>query len=413
VQNQVKGEEFGVGAPVAQIAPRPEGGPGTSYRTQAALQGSMAYVGSNEKVDIIDTATAKTVDTVRPQNRPLPSASESGAAPLVTSGAGPSAVFWPFLVSVGGGAPAVELTSIHSDGQKYDHVVVNLPGWVAASGSSSSVAAVGATRSAVVLDVGDTLGHTVMAVDPTTGKLLWARPNFAAVTVADDVVAGVESNLGTLPTAQISGVNASNGQPVWTQPRGYGIRLVSAGPALILVSRQSESAQSDSSAGTELISARTGAPVSRLPITGGDVRCLYDHAGVTVCQSPVDPAAGGRTVVAFDAQTGHQLWTMPISGTAGTGSGEAPFVTAAWHGHIYATATDAALTPASIPVVINGRSAEVPLTSPATTTVYRSHSGIADGTIAGSVPVVVDDQACLAIDRESMRIVARPRTGHD
>ena len=62
---------------MAQIAPRPEGGPGTSYRTQAALQGSMAYVGSNEKVDIIDTATAKTVDTVRPQNRPLPSADGS------------------------------------------------------------------------------------------------------------------------------------------------------------------------------------------------------------------------------------------------------------------------------------------------------------------------------------------------
>lgn len=341
-------------------------------------------------------------------------AARADAAPVLAGSAGSTVVLWPFLVATASGGEAVELTSIHTDSQKSDHVIVTLPDWVSGAEPSFSVRAVGAAGSTVVLDVGDALTHTAMAIDPATGRSLWTRPSFSVAAVTGDAAVGTEADPGPAQATRVSAVSLSTGQPLWTRPHGEGTEAVSAGPALIAVSDQTGPSQSGGPKPIALLSTKTGATVATLPSTLGDrVRCLYDHATVTVCEGPVDERVGGRSVVAFDAQTGHFLWSMPISGAGGTGSGEAPLVTAAWHGHIYATDTDARLTPATTTTVTNGRPANVPLSTTVTTTIFRSRSGVADGTISGPIPVLVDDQACLAINPEHSQIFARPRAVHD
>jgi hypothetical protein len=63
--------------------------------------------------------------------------------------------------------------------------------------------------------------------------------------------------------------------------------------------------------------------------------------------------------------------------------------------------------------VTNGQPADVSLPVTATSTTYQARSGVADGSITGPVPVLVDDQACLAAGPEHTQIVARPRITHD
>jgi outer membrane protein assembly factor BamB len=85
-------------------------------------------------------------------------------------------------------------------------------------------------------------------------------------------------------------------------------------------------------------------------------------------------------VVAVDAKTGQQLWSMP-NGTNGTEP--VPLVTDAWHGLVYATTTEGL------------------------TMVYRARSGSPVRTSAGPTPVLVNDQAGLALDPNGPNIVAQ------
>jgi hypothetical protein len=412
--NHAEGDLFGSGAPVAPITPSPAGTADTEYQSHAVLDGGIAYIGNNRELSIVDATKATRVAVIHSRGRPLSISANSGGAPVLTSNAGSTFVLWPFVVAGAGGRPAVELTSIHTDTRAADHVIVRLPVEVLPSEPSLSVTVIGASGSTVVLDVGELLTHTAIAIDFATGKPRWIRPNFSATMVNADSVVGTEAGPGSPQADRLSAVSVSTGQPVWTQLIGRRIQAVSAGPLLIAVTGQVETPDSGGSVRTELRSAETGALVTNLPITLGDrIRCLYDDATVTVCTGPVDGRAGGRTAAAFDAQTGHPLWSMPTNATGGTGSGEAPLITAAWHGHIYATDTDAPLDPDTTSTVTNGQPADVSLPVTATSTTYQARSGVADGSITGPVPVLVDDQACLAAGPEHTQIVARPRITHD
>jgi hypothetical protein len=409
-------DPFSSGAPVARLAPVSPNSPDTGYESHAALYGDHAYIGGNDTLAIVDLPTATTVSTLHPRNRPLRQGTPTppDARPVVTSSDHSPVVIWPFLVTTGA-TTAIELTTIHPDTQKTTQVMVSLPGSMTAAEPSLSVTTIGALGSTVVLDVSDRLTHTAMAVDATSGTPRWTRANFAAAALADATVVGTEQDSGPAQTSQLSGLSVATGQPVWTRPPGYGAQVVSAGPTLV-AARQGDFATAGTPAqprATELVAAKTGATVTPLPlILGEHLRCLYDQASVTACTSPADPRAGGRTVVAFDARTGHILWTMPSANSDRTSSGEAPFPTAAWHGHLYTTDTEKPLGPSSLTTVTNGQPAQVPLPTTPLSTSYQARTGLPDATITGPIPVLVNDHACLAINPEHTQLFARPRAPH-
>jgi hypothetical protein len=243
---------------------------------------------------------------------------------------------------------------------------------------------VGSDHGVVVLNVAHSLTHSTIGVDVATGKPLWARDQFASAVTAGSTVVGEEPDAQSDQTVHVSGVNISNGQQAWAGPKGADFHISAAGPALVAV---------DSPAVTgprtvQLLSTTNGAVVGPLPLkSASPTRCVYDGAGVTACTSPAGYDSGGRQVVGIDANTGHVLWTMPNSTIPHnqTSGGEAPLITAGWHGHFYGATVE-------------------------TTVVYNGATGQPEHFLAGPSPLLVDDHTALSLSSDNKQVVARPVT---
>lgn len=373
---------FGPGQVVGPAPALSQGESATRYRLPAVLDQGTAYLAGVDGVRVVDTASGRTMETIRAQH-PLLTTEGSAAnlthPPLVTTAGDARAVVWPFLVKAPGGGNAVELTSIHTDTHTATNVLIGLPQWASSAEYNLSVTPIGAAGTTVVLDVAGGLHHAALTTDAGTGEPLWMRDDFTADAVTDGTVVGAQPDAAPANTEHVVGLALKDGTQRWTQLHGFGFGISSASPSLVAVEGTLPTA---TSGGTfQLLAAATGTSVATLQISNGlPSRCVYDQTSVTVCYAPTDNHAGARVVVAVDAKTGQQLWSMP-NGTNGTEP--VPLVTDAWHGLVYATTTEGL------------------------TMVYRARSGSPVRASAGPAPVLVNDQAGLALDPNGTNIVAQ------
>ena len=431
---------FGSGTVVGTI---PNLSPGESRYQRllpGVLDQSTAYIGSNTQVLVTDAGSGQVKAVIRPQHPPLATGNSPEGPPLLTAIGDSKVVLWPFLVTVpdtssaaptpapgtsgtasaspdappppdanndlsaplpssapssngastppsgaagpnydNSGGPEIELATIAAGTGSATDVLIKLPGWATTSTSALSISPLGVVDNSVLLEISDGVSHAVVASDATTGKVLWARDNFAAGALTANTVVGVEPDGAPATTGHVVGLSATNGQPRWGNSHGYGTTVLAAGPKFVAVTDRSSS---DGSGRFRLISAASGDQVTTLPISADQAaRCVYDQVSVAVCFTPSGLQSGARTVVGFDSQTGRKLWQMP---DFGNGQSVAPLVTAAWHGLIYGTNDDGM------------------------TAVYQAQTGGLLRSSPGPAPTVVDDVAGLSPDVGFTHILTRP-----
>lgn len=368
---------FGPGVALGSLPGLPPGSD-IARPLPAVLEQATAYLASTDNVRVVDTRTSATIATIRPRRPPLAATPGRLAQPVVGELNGVRTVLWPFLVSAPSGGPMVELAGIRTDTHAAQYAAINLPAWTQAGTYDLSVTPLSATEGTVVLNVASGLRHAVLAADPTSGAVRWSRDDFTAGAVAQGTVVGSQADVPPASTAHVTGLSLDDGRARWSNLHGYGWQIDPAGPDLIAVEGQSPTVPAQGR--FQLLSAATGAPVATLPIPSGPpTRCRYDEVSVTVCSAPTSDPGGARTVVAIDAHTGQQLWSMPNDAT---GTEPVPRITAAWHGLIYAT------------------------TIHATTMIYDARTGLAEHSYPGSAPVLVNDRAAITVDPVSGQLIA-------
>jgi hypothetical protein len=369
-------------APGTPIGEAPQGNADDSSFGQsipALLDQGKAYLATPTELRLVNVETGQAT-SIRPQHPPLAGA-KAVAQPLLVPGGAASSVVWPFLVGADGQA-AVELTTVGADGRVTSSPLVALPAWAANTTSPPEVSAVGSDHGVLVLNVAHSLTHSAFGIDIATGKQLWTRDQFASAVTAGPTVVGEESDPQSDQIVHVSGVNISNGQQTWTGPKGADFNISEAGPALIAV----DSPAMTGPRTVQLLSTTNGAVVGPLPLrNAAPTRCVYDGARMTVCTSPAGYDSGRRRAVGIDANTGHVLWTMPNSALPHnqTSGGEAPLITAGWHGHFYGSTVE-------------------------TTVVYNGMTGNPERFLTGPSPLLVDDRTALSLSPDKKQVVARP-----
>jgi hypothetical protein len=378
---------FGAGVPVASVPAVPSDSDPRREVLPAVLVGGTAYLPGSDVVRVIDTRTAAEIATIRPQLPPRWTSigQPVAGAPLHAAIGGVDSVVWPFLVRTPDGVTGVQLIRIDARTHAATPVLLaGLPEWVGGAAGNASVAPIGAQGDTVVLTLTAGLSQAVAAVDAVHGKTLWSRDNVTGAAVTGSTVVDVEADPAPAAAGaqRVVGLGLADGRPRWLGPRGYGPQLYPTGPNLIGVSAQLPGPLDNPERGIfELLSVTDGAVVSRLPLPGDTpARCLYDQVAVAVCEAPTGLKQGGRVVIAFDARTGRQLWTLP---DRNTGSEDTPLITAAWHGLFYGA------------------------TAQGTTVTYQARDGEPTAESAGSPPLVVNDQAALSLDPSHTQILAR------
>ena len=361
----------------------PPGSDRAGYDLPAVLVATTAYLASGTEVRVLDTSSGKTTATVRPRYPALPNATAHGRPLLLGAGA-EQAVLWPFLVA-GPNGKVLDLVRIDTNNHSARDTLLALPTWVANAESNPQARLIGVDGTTAVLDVSLGLRHGAVAADTSSGQLLWTRDNFTPGTVTAATVVGAEPDAAPALTAHLTGLSVGTGQPRWTHYTAAQFDLSPAGPTL--VAADSPSLQAPDRRTIQLLDAATGGLVRTLPLHSlGSSRCLYDQDSVTVCVAPARPARGDRQAVALDARTGAQLWRMPNRTFVHdvTGDGNAPVITAAWHGQIYG-------------------STEVG------TTAYKARTGMPTAFLPGPSPMLVNDQVELAVTTNGTIIARAPK----
>lgn len=372
-------ESVSAGTPIGQAPEAVSAGASVGARFPAILAGGSAYLGTPTQLRAVNVKTGQ-LTLIRPQHPVLANAAVDSQPLALGGGTGP-AVLWPFLVAAPGGQAAIELTSVGADGRTTGNPIVALPAWASDSASPPRVEAVGAQNGVVVLNVAHSLTHSALGVDIATGRQLWIRDQFSAGVVAGATAVGQEPDPASEQASHVTGVNVSNGQQTWTGLRGAQFGISKAGPELVAV---------DTPAPTgprlvQLLSTINGAVVEQLPLhSAAPTRCVFDQASVTACSAPAGSAGGGRQAVGIDANNGRVLWTMPNSTNPRnvTSGGEAPLITAGWHGRFYG-ATESS------------------------TIAYDARTGEPQLFLPGPSPSSVDDNTGLALSSDGKQVVAR------
>ncbi len=358
----------------------PPGSDRGAYDLPVVLDATTAYVASGSAVRVLDTGSGKTTATVRPRYPALPDAAGQGRPLLVGTGA-ERAVLWPVMVT-GPNGTALDLVRIDTSNHSARDTLLALPTWVADAESTPRARLIGVDGTTAVLGISLGLRSAALAADASSATVLWTRDNFTPGTVAAGTVVGVEPDAAPALTDHLTGLTVSTGQPRWTRYTATEFDISSAGPTLVAADTPPLEAQGRHT--VQLLDAATGAPVSTLPLHSvGLSRCLYDQDSVTVCRAPASPARGGRQAVGFDARTGALLWKMPNSTVPHdvTGNGNAPVITATWHGQVYGS-------------------------TEAGTTAYDARTGMPRAFLPGPSPLVVNGQVGLAVTAAGT-IVAR------
>ena len=228
-----------------------------------------------------------------------------------------------------------------------------------------AVTPLGAVGTTIVLNVSDGLSHAVLAVDARTGTVLSTRANFATGALSAATVIGAEHEASGADIEHVIGTSVADGQSWWAQLHGYGFHVSPAGPTLVESDGQLSTSAHRST--IQLLSAAIGTSATQLPslAMSESSRCVYDQTSVTVCSASTDPRAGARVVVAVDATTGRQLWSLPNQCPSDDGS-EAPLITTAWH-RLVLTTRDNATTdgpPARLSAETTPRAPAPPSTKP-------------------------------------------------
>jgi hypothetical protein len=359
------GQGDGSAAPSASQSPDGDALPGLGNGPASAGASADPSAGASASPD--PSASAG------PSATAAPDSSDSAQPPAAAAPSGPPT-----------SANAIELVSIRTDTHAATDFLVALPDWATTPSSTLSTSVLGAAGGAVVIALSNGLSHATIAADAASGRTLWIRDGFAAGAVVDQTVIGTETDPGSVggaggDTQHVSGLGVTDGKVHWSQLHGYGLRVSPAGPVFVAVAGQLAGATERPT--FQLLKADTGAPGTRLSIRPDpSSRCLYDGATTTVCFVP-DPQPQQRTAVGVDAQTGRQLWVTPDYTTSNE---QAPLVTAAWHGRLYATSDGVG------------------------TKVYQADNRVILRDSAGPPPMVVSDHTGVGLDQGGDHVVARP-----
>ncbi|MFC1419829.1 hypothetical protein [Streptacidiphilus cavernicola] len=389
------GNAGGTGVPGTTGAPG-HSGTSTAVGTAAsplpiALHGADAYIAGTASLEVVDTGTGKTLDTIRPQGRPLADAnSATGAtaagpvsAPLVAviGDSTLSLALVPFLVTAAaqGSTPAgtgVELDAVDTSTRQtvWTATVGGLPAW-ASDGTTADLGAtvVGVTGNVAVVRVSGTgVIGTTLGIDLMKHQILWHQDGFAAEAVTGGMAVGrIAAHTGDPigKESAVAALDATDGTRVWKELDADTVGIGPAAPGKVVVTGTD---YGDGSAFAYLVDTADGKKAA-LPRAGTDPSaCTYDGASMLLCTGHDSTGLGGSgdRLFGLDAASGKLVWQLP------TAPGRAvPTVTAAWHGAVYGstaagpvvlnarTGADRGSTPGIAPSLLDG---DVGLTAPTT-----------------------------------------------
>ncbi|UGQ12398.1 PQQ-binding-like beta-propeller repeat protein [Yinghuangia sp. ASG 101] len=343
--------------------------------TPVILHDRNAYVASESSLTTVDLASRRTLGKVTPEHPLLhappaagnPAAIEAYSAkrpmvgePVFTEINGVQVALAGFAVSGVGepAGPGVELVAVdRGTGQEVWRFSFAVAQWKSSPPkSTASVDIVGVANGVAVLranhDSKVTGSYGVSLAGP---KLAWSNPDFHALGVDGDVVAGMAFTEGM----RLTGLRVADGSSrVWQDSAQRSCTTIGTiGPWL------KTGEKVDGNEVTRLVRIATQEPFAALgDALTADANCDHDaDAAIVVCTE-------GERATAADAATGTQLWSRPAAGAdAWTGK-----VTATFQGLLYVE--DSAKNASR---VVDARTGEVVQTAPGIApVVVNEHFGV-------------------------------------
>ncbi|MEU3774085.1 hypothetical protein AB0F11_12915 [Streptomyces sp. NPDC032472] len=301
-----------------------------------ALHKTSSYVASADRMQTVDLTTGSVRAVVQAQGKPFRGDDTEASAPLVVTDSG--TVLTAFLLTQPGSgtqsaSTVLEVAAASAEsGEPLWRTTVRLPDWFASSTGRVQASVIGAGRSTAVVSVQTSrsvLGHEVVAygVDLTGHRLAWTQPDLKVTAVTAETAAGlllVQDGDYQVPV----GHDLATGNEKWRGKQTFGASLEPAGASLVRARGNLDGKKYD-----QLTSPHTGEVQRPLPPEAAGLSCSHDQAVTLVFSDPF-------RVIAVDPVSGQLLWQLHD----GQDGRKAPTVKAVWHGRIYGTTANGAVT---------------------------------------------------------------------
>lgn len=300
--------------------------PATKFNT--ALYQKTAYIHTPEGVIAFDTVTAKTLSPITAPHIADPVDADKTSKPISGTIDGTDVMLVVVPVTLPDQtAPAAM--------QTVDVLLIDAAHSTLIRAVTTQVPRPAANRPpprAVAIVSGDLIlnnSGSTYRISLTDGTVRWTASNFETVIIGDNgswLIGATSRN----QQAYARGVNAENGETVWTDSAAAGTRIGfnPAGPRFLVVTSENF---------TKVVNSATGATAAtgQFPL-GNDFRCFYDQQATAICSAP------GTWSAALDTATGQWLWQHTAD------SGALAKLTTAWHGLAYGSTV-------SGPVILDAR----------------------------------------------------------
>lgn len=364
-----------------------------------ALQGTTAYLMTEDALVVVDTRTGRQLATIRPHHQPQPVNKSGGpvaGAPVITTVQGTTLALATFVVNVPGhgttpGHKAVELLAVDTATHK---LAWRMTMRQAESFRPQLAQVVGVQGTTAIVNVAPPgtapdSGSTIHAVDLSTRTVRWSHDKAQAKALAGNRVIGTVPAGGTLEQ-QLTAWTVSDGRPQWKTVTGRNLRVQTGGPSLLAVSGTDYGTSKPFFA---LVDPANGTTLDRSDGSGATAHCTFDQVAILVC-SRGGGIGATRQVFAIDVNTRKMLWQLPAAGRI------PPRVTTAWHGAVYGstdsgpvvldarTGQDRNAQPGAAPVAVNGVTgiAKHPRATSSPTPPAAEQSGITRGAGTCAMP---------------------------